>query len=369
MRIPIDSDSPVPIYEQIAGAIRAQIAGGGLPAGAPLPPVRALAHDAGVNVNTVSRAYRLLRAEGLLEGRSRLGTRVASHASRGRWQEQRAAQLRLLVAGLISDGVARGYSLADLESAFTEQRLRWQTGHSSARGAPGAHGAYVGLGSHDVCLDVLLAQLRHTYPEATVQFGVAGSLAGLLALSRGEVHFAAAHLHDAATDDYNLPQVRQLIPGISCALVTLAHRTQGLMVAPGNPKHITGLRDLARRRVRFVNRQRGSGTRGHLDELLRRLKLSTRQIKGYAQEEPTHIAVAAAIAGGHADAGLGIEAAARSFGLDFVPLFKERFDLVMPRDSQLIACFCDQLAQDAFRQTVNALGGYDLAETGHVRYS
>lgn len=369
MHIALDRDSTVPIYEQVARGIRAQIASAALAAGSALPPVRALARELGVNANTISRAYGVLRAEGVLEGRSRLGTRVATHSLDGRWHAQRATQLQLLVAGLLSDAVARGYSLADLESVFTEQRLRWQADHAAAPASLPVRGAIIGLGSHDVCLDILLAQLRQARPEVSVQFGAVGSLAGLLALGRGEIHFATAHLHDAASDDYNLPSVRQLIPDAPCALITLAHRTQGLMVARGNPRHIAGLPDLTKRRVRFVNRQRGSGTRGHLDELLRRNRISARQINGYGREEPTHVAVAAAIAGGHADAGLGIEAAARSFGLEFIPLFHERFEIIVPRESQLVSAFREHLAQRAFRETVSSLGGYDLTHAGDIRYS
>ncbi|MBI5876478.1 MAG: GntR family transcriptional regulator [Chloroflexi bacterium] len=370
MSIRLDPDNPSPIFEQIVDVVRARIVRGEWPAGHVLPTVRDLAHELGVNPNTVGRAYRILHQEGLVDGRSRLGTRVVTHPQTAQWREKRDSQLRLLVAGLISDSVARGFSLSELEAAFTVQRLRWQSGSSASivYTGPGTD-SFIGLGSHDVCLDVLLAQTRRASPAMSLSFGAVGSLAGLLALGRGEVHFASAHLHDSASDDYNLPQVRGLLPDAPCALITLAHRTQGLIVARGNPKRIFKLSDLARRDVCIVNRQRGSGTRGHLDEMLRRDRIPSKRIRGYAHEEATHTAVAAAVANGHADAGLGIEAAARAFGLDFVPVLSERFEIVLPRQHPLVECFRRQIAQESFQQTVSALGGYDLSEAGCVRYS
>lgn len=150
-------------------------------------------------------------------------------------------------------------------------------------------------------------------------------------------------------------------------VVTLAHREQGLMVAPGNPKGIRDLYDLARPDVRFVNRQRGAGTRILLDYYLQRLGISPSMISGYEREELTHLAVAAAVASGRADVGLGIRAAAAAVGLDFIPLALERYDLVIP-----LAFYEDpwfqpvlELLQDArFRAAVAALPGYDVQEMG-----
>ena len=152
-------------------------------------------------------------------------------------------------------------------------------------------------------------------------------------------------------------------------LVTLAYRLQGLMVAAGNPKGIGGLQDLRRRETRFVNRQRGAGTRVLLDYKMRQLAIAPEEILGYEREVDTHVAVAAAVAGGSADVGLGIYGAARSLSLDFVPLLKERYDLVIPRrhyESEFLKPLLDVVSDDEFKQVVKALGGYDVEDTGKI---
>jgi putative molybdopterin biosynthesis protein len=227
----------------------------------------------------------------------------------------------------------------------------------------------LGLGSDDLCLELLLTQFPEVHPKPHLSFTVVGSLAGLMALARGEAHFAAAHLYDAEADDYNAPFVRRLMAGQSCALITLAQREQGLIVAKGNPKKIHDVRDLARRGVRFVNRQRGAGTRVLLDGLLQRARIAQREVHGYTHEEPTHSAVASAVASGAADAGLGIQAAARSFALDFAPITQERFELILLRHAPEIELFLSVINRPAFKQVAESLGGYNLTELGRVRYT
>ncbi len=176
---------------------------------------------------------------------------------------------------------------------------------------------------------------------------------------------AGVHLLDEETGEYNVSYVRRYLPDGPTVLVTLAQRDQGLLVARGNPKNITGIADLARTDVRFVNRQRGAGTRVLLDYELRRAGLSPEQIQGYDREVYTHMAVAT----GAADCGLGILAAARAMGLDFVPVTRERFDLAIPEehlDSPLITQVLAVLQDPEFRRAVAALGGYDLSLTGTV---
>ncbi len=185
------------------------------------------------------------------------------------------------------------------------------------------------IGSHDLCLDIL-AQLLSS-ASRRLSSANAGSLGGLMALRRGEAHLAGSHLLDPQTGEYNVSYVRQYLPGVSVALVTLVHRQQGLIVAPGNPKGVTNLEDLARGDVRFVNRQRGAGTRVLLDYRLAQIGIEPDIIEGYRREEYTHLAVAAAVQSGVADCGLGIAAAARALRLEFLPLEQERYDLVIPR--------------------------------------
>lgn len=227
------------------------------------------------------------------------------------------------------------------------------------------------VGSHDLVLDLLATHLRRLQPPVVLSSANVGSLGGLMAVRRGEAHLAGSHLLDEQTGDYNLSYVRRYVPGRRVVLVTLAHRQQGLMVAPGNPRGLQGIQDLARDDVAFVNRQRGAGTRILLDFLLRQEGLSARDIRGYDREEYTHTAVAAAVAGGTADAGLGILAAARALGLDFVPVTEERYELVIPAEHyehQGVQRLLEVIRSPAFQDEVLAMGGYDIRETGRERW-
>ncbi len=223
------------------------------------------------------------------------------------------------------------------------------------------------IGSHDLTLD-LLAQFLSVQDRRFVSSNV-GSQGGLIALRRGEAHLAGSHLLDTKTGEYNVSYIREYLPGVPVKLVALANREQGLLVRRGNPKGIKTLRDLARPDVQFVNRQRGAGTRVLLDYHLNLLGMNAGQIIGYNQEEYTHLGVAAAIASGRADCGLGIAAAAQALDLDFVPLFHERYDLVIPKeysDSDLLAPLFEILAGRDFRGAVSKLTGYDVSVMGNV---
>jgi molybdate-binding protein/DNA-binding transcriptional regulator YhcF (GntR family) len=351
-------------------AVRDQIAQGVLQPGDRLPTVRKLAKQLALNQNTVGRAYKALCSEGLLVARSGLGTHVASEVFSASLVVSRADDLRALVSRAIGEGLARGYAPAELEAAFVGQLARWQSSTvaaSSRRSHSKSSGRLVGMGSNDLCLDLLAAHFRQLYPNVRLYFDAVGSMAGLMAMARGEAQFAAVHLFDPAGQDYNMGYVRRLLPGRRLALVTLAHRSQGWIVAQGNPKRIRTVRDLVRRGVRFINRQAGSGTRVLLDDMLRRARVSPGRVKGYEREDGTHLAVAAAVAAGTADVGLGIQAAAQTFGLHFVPLRSERFELVLPIDEILLAQFDRVIQRPEFRSAVEALGGYDLSDAGQAR--
>ena len=223
------------------------------------------------------------------------------------------------------------------------------------------------IGSHDMTLDLLaqfLAQRGRRFVSAN-----AGSLGGLVALRRGEAHLAGSHLLDPQTGEYNLAYLRQYLPDTPVQLMVWVGRQQGLLVAKGNPKRIASLADLARPEVRYVNRQRGAGTRVLLDYHLQQLGISPEQVAGYAQEEYTHLAVAAAVASGRADTGLGVMAAARALDLDFIPLYVERYDLVIPCEhlrGDLLAPLFDVMHDPAFRQAVQALAGYAVKSMGKI---
>jgi putative molybdopterin biosynthesis protein len=226
----------------------------------------------------------------------------------------------------------------------------------------------VHIGSHDLCLDLLAQFLADA--DRRLTSANAGSLGGLVALRRGEAHLAGSHLLDPQTGEYNVSYVRQYLPDVPVVLVTFVHREQGLIVAPGNPKEIKGLVDLARPDVRYVNRQRGAGTRILLDYRLGQLGILPSQVRGYAREEYTHLAVAVAVQSGVADCGLGIAAAARALKLDFVPLEQERYDLVIPQahyESDLLRPLLDLIRGPDFRRAVADLPGYDATHMGEAK--
>jgi len=221
------------------------------------------------------------------------------------------------------------------------------------------------IGSHDMILDVIaqfLAERGRRLASANV-----GSLGGLVALRRGEAHLAGSHLLDPATGEYNLSYIRQYLPGVPVKLLALVDRLQGLLVLKGNPQRILSLQDLSRPDVTFVNRQRGAGTRVLLDYQLNLLGIAPEAVNGYNQEEYTHLAVAAAVASQRASCGLGIAAAAHALSLDFIPLFQEHYELVIPAEfyeEPLLSPFFDILADVKFRQAIAVLPGYDISRMG-----
>ncbi len=225
----------------------------------------------------------------------------------------------------------------------------------------------VAIGSHDLILDLAASALRAKDPDVTLASGNVGSMGGLIALRDGLCHLAGSHLLDPATGEYTLPYVDRLLAGRSIAVVRLVHREQGLIVAIGNPLDLHGVADLGRPGLRYVNRQPGAGTRVLLDYELSREGIDAAAITGYAREEPTHLAVAAAIAADRADCGLGVRAAARAFGLEFVPVTQEPYDLVLELEAleqPLLDPLWQLLASPDFQASVEQLGGYDTAEMG-----
>src|SRR3954449_6188531 len=225
----------------------------------------------------------------------------------------------------------------------------------------------VAVGSHDLVLDLAASQLRAADPGVTLASSNVGSLGGLVALRDGLCHIAGSHLLDPAGGEYTLPYVDRVLGGHDVAVVRLVHREQGLIVAPGNPLGLGGVEDLARADLRYVNRQRGAGTRVLLDHELGRRGIAAEAVPGYAREEHTHLAVAAAVAARRAHRGLGIMAAARAFGLHFVPVAREPYDLVLATDTlgdPVTAPLWELLDDPGFRAAVHALGGDGAEEMG-----
>jgi len=227
----------------------------------------------------------------------------------------------------------------------------------------------VAVGSHDNTLDVLADMLKAGGGRLRLSSSHVGSMGGLMAVKRGLCHLAGTHLLDTADGTYNLSYLSRFLRDIPVRLVHLVLRDQGLIVPKGNPKGIRGVEDLARPELTFVNRQSGSGTRILLDYRLAQLGLDPAAIRGYDAEEFTHMAVAVAVLSGSADVGLGICAAARALGLDFVPVVTEQYDIVVPEayfESEGIRRLLEIINSDEFKQRVRALGGYHLEKTGSV---
>ncbi len=223
------------------------------------------------------------------------------------------------------------------------------------------------VGSHDLTLDILANLLGKFYPPIFFSSHPVGSLGGILAIKSGICHMAGLHLLDPETGEYNFPYLRQYLEGIAVRVIHLVYREQGLMVQRGNPKKVKGLKDLLRKDVTFINRQKGSGTRILLDHTLKTLLLEPSQIQGHEKEEYTHMAVASTVASGIADAGLGILPAARAMDLDFIPIAKERYDLVIPSihfEDEKAQRVIETIRSNEFKKMVSQMGGYDVSKTG-----
>jgi molybdopterin molybdotransferase/putative molybdopterin biosynthesis protein len=214
--------------------------------------------------------------------------------------------------------------------------------------------------------DPLLSRLAQT---AQLPAHIVGSLGGLMALAQGQADIAGIHLLDVESGEYNLPFVKRLAPEEELVLVQLAVRENGLMFAPGNSKHIRGLRDLVRQEVRFINRARGTGTRLLLHTKLRAARIDPHAIADWERAAQTHKAVAAAILAGTADAGPGLRAVAAEWGLEFMSLGEERYDLLLARttfESPRLARLLDVMHSAEFRRSGELLQGYDLSRCGRV---
>jgi molybdate-binding protein/DNA-binding transcriptional regulator YhcF (GntR family) len=371
-------DSETLIYLEIAEAIRRLIVSGELKPGDQLPTIREQAKAWHCTPGTVSRAYAKLAEEGLVSGRRGAGTRVtesALHAAPTTW---RWAALVNRADQFLLDTLSDGHTPAQAEAALSVAISRWQD-LQGARIPPAKHpeppsprappmeNVLRFVGSHDLVIESLPRLLAQRHPEIALSLEYTGSLGGLIALARGNADLAGIHLWDADTDTYNIPFVQRVLPGRSVVLLTLFHRSLGLIVPAGNPQQVHGLSDLSRPEVTFVNRQAGSGTRVWLDAQIKRLGIAHGAIAGYLQTEATHLAVARAVAEKKATAGLGIEAAAGSLGLGFVPLTSERYDLAFPEETwtTALAQSLVEITRSAeFREAALQCGGYDLTATG-----
>ncbi len=224
------------------------------------------------------------------------------------------------------------------------------------------------IGSHDLILDVMADIMPNKYTNMHVSSTHVGSMGGLMALRRGEAHMAPIHLLDEATGEYNVSYIKRMFKE-HMALIKGVDRVQGIMVKKGNPLNINGIEDLADGKVRYVNRQRGAGTRVLFDYKLKEAGIEPEAIKGYDREMATHMAVAASVASDSADAGMGVLSAAQAMGLDFIPVGVEEYDFAIPQrflELPHVKAFIEILQSEEFHNKLKELGGYEVRNAGEI---
>lgn len=311
-------------------------------------------------LRTIAEPHRLEILK-LLLGRaqtiSMLGTHLDKHPA---WVRHHVKALE--AAGLVH--LAEVRTTRNYTEKFYEATAAAFMVSMSIRAEPGPHSPLVAMVSHDMAVEILATDSFEGQPLGIL---VSGSLDGLIGVRQGLADIAGCHLLDAQSGEYNTPYVQHIFPDQDMVLVTVAHREQGLMTPSGNPRGIKGIEDIAEGSLWVANRNKGSGTRLWLDRALAALGADTSKIAGYDSSYPTHTQVAEAVASGAADVGLGIAAAANRLGLGFVPLFRERYDLVMsagtyekPGTHRLI----ERLHTSSFKNAVSTIPGYESGCTG-----
>jgi molybdate-binding protein/DNA-binding transcriptional regulator YhcF (GntR family) len=358
------------LYQNIAATLRQQIASGERQPGEKLPSVRELSAEWGCTPGTVSRAYAVLADEGLVSGHRGGGTRVTLPPVKPERPSWQWAALINKADQYLLEAVRTGHSPAQAEAALAVAIARWSalqkdvdkgvTSTSSVTRSPSTTIRFVG--SHDLLIEFVARLWHERMPEIQLQVDYVGSLSGLMALAQHEADIAGCHLWDWESQEYNQSFVRRVLPGQSVILLGLANRSLGLSIPAGNPQQIVGLADLSRSDVRFINRQAGAGTRVWLDKQLQQANINITTINGYTNEAKTHLQVAQAVADGIADVGLAIQAAGAAYGLDFIPLTQERYDLVIPAElweTPALQTLVELIHSDRFREAVSALEGYE----------
>ena len=339
-----------------------------------MPSIRELAQKLDLDPGTVARAYRELERQEIINSRRGGGSFISPSTVEKYLAQQHRNRLGVLLEKAILEALGLGFATEDIEVAFALRLAEWREHRSQSVSkkqtiTPQQANKVHFFGSHDIAVELLANHFNTLYPGSYFTASFVGSLAGLMALEQGEANIAGAHLMDTESGEFNIPFIKRLMPSETVVLMNLVHRVQGLILAAGNPKKITSLNDLTRTDVTFVNRQKGSGTRMSLDSQLLNLGIAPKDIRGYESKEKTHLAVSNVIAQGGADVGLGTQTAANTTGLDFIPLFKERYDLVMLQanfEQPSIQRIKQVVTSRSFKKMLSSMPGYDLSQTGNI---
>jgi len=233
-------------------------------------------------------------------------------------------------------------------------------------------GALLASGSNDPILDILHTYMRNIYPEFYIFTANTGSTDGLKALNKGYTDIAWSHLFDPKTGEYNVPFLSGYLPNVKPVVVNLFRRDIGLLVAAKNPLGIHGFEDLTRKDVRFINRQKGAGTRVLLDYYLKKLKIPSSGIQGYEREVYTHLEVGISILSKESDVGIATVAVSKFFGLSFIPITTESFDMILEQSTFFekgVQALVEVLNSEEFRKRITKLGNYDFKNSGKILYS
>ena len=375
MKVKLTLTNDKAAYLQIMEYIREQVATGDLKPDDRLPAIRTLAANLKIDPGTVARAYLELTREDVITARQGSGSYVAPVIADSGFIKQRRQRLGKIIEKSIIEALGLGFPIEEIETTATVQLAEWRERRapSSLKKKPPNKKTREIIrfsGSHDLAVELLARHLGTLQPELHLETAFVGSLAGLMALESGEAEVAGSHLVDEQTGEFNLPFIRKLMPNESVVVINLMQRTQGLMVAKGNPKKILGVKDLTRKGITFVNRQKGSGTRILFDSRLGKANIAHSAIKGYERVETTHMAVAGLIARRKADAGMGAQSAADVSGLDFIPVFKERYDLIMLQDTLEKKPFniIPKIVQSIeYKKMLKSIPGYDITDTGKLK--
>lgn len=357
------------LYDTIADKFRRKILSGEIKPGDRLPSVRSVAEQWSCTIGSVQKAYQQLSGEGLVTSHAGQGTIVVYGNDQNQYTPLRRVNLLHRAESFLLEVLGAGYEPTEVEEAVREALDRMRVIRPDD--TPPQDNVIRFNGSHDLAVTWIASHFKEIAPGWVLELNFTGSLRGLMALENNQAEIAGCHLWDEETKSYNLPFIQKLLPGKQMEVVTLCTRNIGLIVSPGNPLKIQSLSDLTRTGVKFINRQDGSGIRVWFDARLNKLGISADQISGYQNEVSTHSEVALAVAEKNVEAGIGVEAAAVQYGLDFIPLNKEQYDLVIPASvarHPAVAGLLDWLAGPAARMEIAKIPGYMVSKTGN-RYT